>query len=543
MALRVTRRTDAAGSGALGLAWRARAVAVARQHWLVCVLLGIGLVLRVLAQVAYRPALVYVDSLKYLYGASPGSEPLGYTELLKVVLLAGGLGTVTAIQHLLGLAMAVTLYAVLARRGVPRWGAALAVAPVLADAYQVQMEQMVMPDVWFEALIVAGLAVLLWQPEVTLRRAAAAGVVLAVAATVKQLGESLVVPAAVYLLAAGGGWRQAARRAGALALAFVLVVLCYCGVSFLRNGHFRVANQQALTGRLVAAADCATLKLPAGVRPLCPTPAQQQALGPDSLEHNFRLSPLYSTQVATGTRGRLIAELKSAVVHQQPLRVVGSVLSDSLRLFALTRQPSSWVTPISRWQFQAGYPTYPPWTSICTAGNLDPTMCMTSQQVLAQRVTPVSDQLVRPGGVLVVGVQHALGGQFAAHALRPSYGGPVRVDRPVAAFLRSYQLGGGYTPGPLLALLALAALAGSVAALTRRARDTAADPRTRQLARACLLSTVTAAVVLLSPDLYEFSWRYQLPAVVTLVPAGVLGAAALAGLRRARQRPPAEPAT
>jgi hypothetical protein len=33
--------------------------------------------------------------------------------------------------------------------------------------------------------------------------------------------------------------------------------------------------------------------------------------------------------------------------------------------------------------------------------------------------------------------------------------------------------------------------------------------------------------VLLVSDLFEFSWRYQLPALVTLVPAGALGIAAL----------------
>ena len=33
--------------------------------------------------------------------------------------------------------------------------------------------------------------------------------------------------------------------------------------------------------------------------------------------------------------------------------------------------------------------------------------------------------------------------------------------------------------------------------------------------------------MLLVSDLFEFSWRYQLPALVTLVPAGALGIAAL----------------
>ena len=493
-------------------------------------LLVAGLVLRVLAQIGYRPALLYVDSLKYLYGASPGSDPLGYRLVLKVILVVGNLGTVAAIQHLLGLAMAVALYVVLLRRGVPVWLSALAVAPVLLDAYQLQMEQTIMPDVWFEALIVAGLAVLAWRPVLTPRFAVAAGLILGASATVKALGEFLVLPALVYLLAAGGGTRRILRVSAALVAAFALPILAYCGINYARTGHFWLARQQTLTGRLAAAADCATLKLPAQARPLCPTPAEQQALGPDGLEHLWALSPLYATHVPPGTRGALISDIKNAVVHQQPGRVVVSILSDSLRLFAPTRQASPWVTPIARWQFQAGYPTYPPWTNICPGGQqLSAQACLTQQAALRKKVALVTDLLVRPGGTLVVGVQRTGGGKFQPLTLSPSYGGRTQVNRPVAAFLRSYQLDGGYTPGPLLALAALAGVAGSVLALVFRG----GDARRRQLALGCLLFTGTAVVVLLIPDVYEFSWRYTLPAVITLVPAGVLGGCAvLAGRRR-----------
>jgi len=510
-------------AGRAGQPWLRRAAAAARRHWLVSVLLAAGLVLRVLAQVAYRPALIYVDTLKYLYGASPGSEPLAYRAVLKAVLLVGDLGTVAAIQHLLGLAMAVVLYVVLLRRGAARWLAALAVAPVLLDAYQIQMEQTIMPDVWFEALIVAGLAVLLWRPAVTTPFAVAAGLILGSSATFKQLGELLFVPAVVYLLVAGG--RRAITASFALVVAFLLPILAYCGVSYARTGHFWLAHRQASIGRLAAAADCATLRLPAAARPLCPTPAEQ-AMGPDWLEHSGQ-SPLFQAAVPPGTRGRLIAALGAAVRHQQPVRVAAAIARDSLRVFALTRGPSAGVTPISRWQFQAGYPTYPPWTSICPAGRLSAPDCLAEQHAIQQRVAAVSDLLVRPGGTIVVGVQTRAFGPFHGRVLRPSYGGPARVDRPIAAFLRSYQLDGGYTPGPLLALLALTAVAGSVLALFRRATGA----RGRQLALACLLFTGTAVTALLAPDVYEFSWRYQLPAVVTLVPAGVLGVSALLSLR------------
>src|SRR5262249_12707977 len=111
-------------------------------------------------------------------------------------------------------------------------------------------------------------------------------------------------------------------------------------------------------------------------------------------------------------------------------------------------------------------------------------------------------------------------------------GGAPAVWRPVAAFLRSYQLHGGYTPGPLYAVLAMAGLAGPAALLRRRA-----GPPTRQLALACLLLFTAGASVLLVSDAFEYSWRYQLPALVTLAPAGALGIAVITRSVRSRHRP------
>src|ERR1019366_5980099 len=135
--------------------------ALLRRHWVLAVLLAAGLVLRVMAQVAYRPALLYIDSIKYLYGAYPGDDPPGYLLVLKPFLAVGNLDLVAAVQHLLGLGMAVALYLLMRRRSVPRWLAALATAPILLDGYQLQNEQTIMPDTLFEALIVTGLVILL----------------------------------------------------------------------------------------------------------------------------------------------------------------------------------------------------------------------------------------------------------------------------------------------------------------------------------------------------------------------------------------------
>ncbi len=551
----VLRRRRQAGSPADGPAEAAQAgaprsrlgstQALLRRHWLLSILLAAGLALRVLAEVGYRPALIYVDSLKYLYGASPGSEPLGYKVPLKLLVPFGGLGAVTAVQHLLGLAVAVALYALLLRRGVNRWWAALAAAPVLLDAYQLQMEQMIMPDTWFEAMIVAGLVVLLWRPQITMRTAIVAGFILGASATVRQVGEILIIPLVLFLLVSVRDWMRAVRFSAALAVAFALPILAYCSFSYARYGHFWLARSQASTGRLVAAADCATLKIPADVRPLCPTPAEQQALGPDALEKSGQ-SPLFSAPVPPGTRGKLIGELKSAIEHQQPLRVAVSILEDAVRLFAPTRQPTHWVTPIQRWQFQTSYPTYPPWINICPASSkLSAQNCMVSQKAA---VGQDGDQLLKPGGPIIVGVQRRAFGPFRARPLDPSYGGSALVNKPIAAFLHGYQLDGGYTPGPLLAVFALAGLGGSILALRilwrRRPARSAAVTATGTAglqALGCLLFSGTAAIVLFVPDIFEYSWRYELPAVVTLPPAGVFGICALLSYRRARNQAASQP--
>ncbi len=249
--------------------------ALARQHWLFTVLLTAGLVLRILAQIAYRPALIYIDSTKYLLGAYPGDDPPGYQLVIKPVLALGNLDEIAAIQHLLGLAMAITLYLVLLRRGAPRWLSALATAPVLLDAYQVQIEQNIMPDVMFEVLIVAAVAALLWRHTPTPWLIITAGVALGASATARQIGEIFILPAVCYLLIVVPSWRTKLKYAGLLCVAFALPILAASYRDYVdpQLHSFSLAPYASGTiyGRLAYAADCATLKLPSYERELCPT--------------------------------------------------------------------------------------------------------------------------------------------------------------------------------------------------------------------------------------------------------------------------------
>ncbi len=556
-----SRRLTGVGQARVGRArFGASLSALLRRHWLLAALLTAGLALRILAEAAYRPALLFSDSVRYLY-LSGGNDPLGYRALLKPVLLVGNLDLVAAVQHLLGLGMAVALYIVLVRRGAPRWLAALATAPLLLDGYQLQMEQSVMSDVLFETLIVAALVILLWDSRPRTWMFAAAGFALGSSATVREIGQILILPAAIYLLVVVRGWRVKLRQGTVLAVAFLLPILAYCTTSLALTGHFRLANQgtNELYGRVVLAANCHAVQLPADERPLCPTRQLALKLGNDALIHSPE-SPLRDF-MPPGPRASAIAgDFTHRVFWQNPVGVFAAIGRDAAKLFAVTRVTDPGDTPISRWQFQTFYPTY----------------------------QYVSLQTVREAGKRYGG------------------GGPI-VYKPIAAFLRAYQLDGGYTPGPLFLLCTLAGLAGSLGVLRRRSvRDaglarcyTAGHSETagavdatrnvesvrgteivrdaesvrdvesrrdaesrrsaesrrdaeshrsaesrrdarggRDLSAACLLFFATAVILLLASDAFEFSWRYQLPALVTLPPAGALGIVAIAGyasgLRRGR---------
>jgi hypothetical protein len=474
--------------------WAVRSRRAVRAHWPFIVILAAGLILRVLTEVAYRPALLYIDSAKYLVG-SGGTAPEGYQVLLRLLVPVGGLALVAAVQHAFGLAMAIAVYALLIRRRVPRWAATLAAAPVLLDAYQLQLEQTVMPDVLFETLIAAGLVLLLWPrpPEQkNLRPIAAGALLLGATAIVREIGGVLVLPAVIFALLTPSGWWRRTGRAALATACFVLPVIGYMAGAYVVTGHFGLASNGPAPeyGRAAAAADCATLRIPADERALCPSGARTLALGGiDGLLHNPQ-SPGHTVPVPAGaTRAHLLAGFSMAVFRQQPLRVAASVARDSVRLFALTRDGDPEITSIARWQFQTFYPTYP-------------------HRYTMAVFTRLARQYGQDAGLVAV--------------------------KPAAALLRAYQLDGGYTPGPLYAAGLAAGLLGSLGGLARRRTLTAAD---KELAAACLLVTLSAAVLLLSSDAYEFSWRYQLPAVVMLPVAGALGLTALtAQLGRIRER-------
>jgi hypothetical protein len=451
-----------------------------RRHWGFVVVLALGIALRVATSLAYWPALLYVDSAKYLSGADE-ADPVGYRVLLFPLYRLGGLGLVAVVQHLIGLGLGVALYILLIRRGVPRWLAVIAAAPVLLDAYQLQMEQMILPDSVFEALIAVGIIVLAWSRRPPLWAVVLGALTLGAAVDVRQVGEILVIPLAVFVILSMGGWRLRIVRTVAAIVAFGIPVLLYMSVNADATGHFAITTNppNLLYGRAAYAADCQTLVLPSYERVLCPSPALIVTVGGiDGLIHDYRAPGADYTPPKGMTTGQVETNFAHRVIRQQPVRFSASVARDTVRLFALTRDGVPVAeTPISRWQFQPKFPTY--------------------------------------------------GHGIVLKTIKKYVGHVPRGNRPLDGFLRAYQLDGGYTPGPLYLVALLCAVVGACLGIRRQS---VVD---RSLALVCLLVTVAAIAVLGLSDLFEFSWRYQVPAAVTIVPAGAVGAALIVARLRA----------
>ena len=114
------------------------------RHRLFAAAFGLGLVVRVITMLGFPPAIWFGgDSARICPPpcTTPGTSRLsGYGFVLFLLKPFHSFAVVTAVQHLMGLAVGVMIYALLRRYGLPGWGATLAALPVLLDAYQLELE-------------------------------------------------------------------------------------------------------------------------------------------------------------------------------------------------------------------------------------------------------------------------------------------------------------------------------------------------------------------------------------------------------------------
>jgi hypothetical protein len=461
--------------------------ALLARNWLLTALLVLGAALRVITWLAYQPALIYTDSYYYLFNVAPLNpqylDPIGYPLfVLKPLLPIGGLALVSAVQHVAGIGMALLLYRTALRCGARRWLAALVTAPVLLDGFQLQIEQNILSDVWLEVLLVVLVWLLVGRGVPRPALAAVAGLVLALAMTVRMVSIALIVPAVIYLLLVGrqwrvpGGWRKIAARVGAMVGVFGVVVVAYAGYFDLKAGYWGLSTSSgnSLYGRTADVADCSKLNLNSVLAQMCPKEPLGQRLGANVYAH-LDGNPNWPGYVPPGeTVYDLDRQFALVVLEKQPFDVLGAILTDFGKGFLPTHSSLPGDPPAILWQFQPNYPVY----------TMDPTDTKTNPFDQAN------------------GVALEFGGQG------------ISQNSGLAQFLTRYQTY-VYTPGPLLAALGVVGLVAGFA--TRRSG----------LAASALFTTALAITVLGTAAVFEFSWRYQLPGLVLFPLAGAVGIVAL----------------
>ena len=454
-----------------------------RRHWLIAALLTLGAAVRAVVLLAYRPALIFPDSLRYLEFAqrfatghwSPDTiRPSGYSILLIPAAASHALALIPLAQHLLGLAEGAMIYAVLSRWGARRWLAALAAVPVLFDPLQLDLEQYVLSDVCAAFFLLTALVVLAWRGgRAGWAGPAVSGLLLGAAAVTRVADVVLIIPAVAYLAVVVRPWRQLAASGGALLGCFLVVVAGYAGWFASAHGQWGLTgyNGTFLYGRVVQFADCTGLRMPAYERPLCPTEP------PDQRNYDFYMwsprSPQWQFRPPPGlTRQAVVLDFSRRVLVHQPLSYLAAVGADAEYGFSPVRGNGPDRYPAAYLKFQPGFPPY----------------------------AEVGTALHRYG-----------------------HTGPA-VQPALAAFLTGYGRY-CYVPGPVLAAGLLAGLAGL--AVPRRSRW-------RGLHSASLLFTGGALAAVLSAAAFApFDWRYQLPQLTLIPVAAAAGISALTAGRPA----------
>ena len=442
--------------------WANRWARVARGHSWFILALAAATVVRLVAVLAYRPALWFNDSFEYVAVALRPQpyvvRPDGYSFLLRALLPLHSFTLVTVLQHLMGRATAGLVYALLRRLSLPGWGATLACVPVLFDGYQLRLEHMVLSDTLFTLLCVATVVTVLWRPHLSAVRLASVGLLLAAAVLTRPVALPLVPVLLVFLLVRRVGWRPFA----VFLVALVVPLFSYASWFRAVNGNYALTTTSGvfLYSRTATFVDCGEGYLTPKLAPLCPSgkpfhrPPPEHFVWHGGTPLADRPGPLFTRE-----NNALGSQFARSVILHQPLDYARAVAQDLARGFAV-RPPS----------------TYPN-RDIVKAYSFD--------------AAPVAV----PDRVFVSG------GSAAQDTRAYEQGDPrTRSRQPFAGWLASYQRY-VYLWGPLLFALIVVGLVGCV-------RGPRSERRT-----AIRMLTATGLILLVVPTMTQsFDIRYVLPA-------------------------------
>jgi hypothetical protein len=274
---------------------------VARTPVALAVVVATGLVLRLVVSLVYQPALMNnADSATYIVMADGGlfGDPVRTTGyplfMIAVHAISDALAFTIAVQHLLGVATALLLYAIGRRAGAPVWAATIGAAAVLLSLDQIVLEHLILSEALFIFVFVAALyaCVRALDDPRPLYRAfdtrfawlLAAGVLLALAAWVRGVAAPLTPFLLLWiLLAIPGTWRRRVANAAIAGAAVAVLMLTYFALNETRTGTFGLTQSSGwgLYSRMAPLADCNQFTPPEGAESLCEQTPPGTRNGPD----------------------------------------------------------------------------------------------------------------------------------------------------------------------------------------------------------------------------------------------------------------------
>ncbi|MEU5880144.1 hypothetical protein [Spirillospora sp. NPDC047279] len=461
----------------LGTARRTRARA--RRHPIFTVILATAALLRICAMIGYQPAMYFNDTFDYLHVAmKPYPHPLrpdGYSFLLLILRPFHSFALVVGIQHLMGLAMGVMIYALLRRRfGLPGWGAALAAAPVLLDAYQIQLEQLVLSDTLFTFLVISAVTLLLWNDTLTWRLSAALGLIIALSWLTRSVGLPVLLGVLAFMLIKRTGWRTIA----VMLATCMLPIVAYMGWYKVDHGKFAMTESNGifLYARVYKFADCHKIKnLPVVEMPLCTEQVNRLPNSQDGIWD--AASPLnrYVGYKFDREQNAVANDFSKRAIMAQPDDYARVVAGDFFRVFRWDRTVFPDQSTYEQYEFGKTSRPLPEWR--------------------------LDDEYTAAGEAVAYENGRAR----------------TKVVEPFAGIMRAYQ-DVFYLRGTMVGVLLLIGLAGILAMWRPREWFGAGRP-----GGAALLPWTLATGLLLAPAATaEFDYRYVLPSIpLAAIAAGI----------------------
>jgi hypothetical protein len=435
------------------------------EHRLFVIVLLPAVLLRVDAELGYRWQAWFNDSFEYLqYTVKFGLDPTrvsGYSIWLKILEPFHSFALVTILQHIMGLAVAVMIYALARHRyHVPAWAATLATVPVLYDGFEIELEHLVMPDVPFLFLATLALTLLLWSPGgPSLRTCAIVGLLLGIADIVRTVALPLLVFFAVYMIIKRFGWKKIVAT---IALC-LLPVVAYMGLFDAEHGQFAMEDADGifLYSRVMTFAECSKIHPPVDELWLCSSqPPDQRVIAQDQIWRSTNHTPLdrYGSSEFSPVPDALAENFAIRAIIAQPLGYARAVAHDTWIVFKWKRYVFPNAQTYDEYEFLAKAPPIPTWDD----ANLGP--------------------------------YHTYASAYAAGNAN------TQVVAPFSTIIRVYQEY-VWLPGTVYGLILLFGLAGIVVAWRRLGGD------------ALLPWVISVALIVVPAATAEFDYRYVLPAV------------------------------